>query len=465
MEWIEFLRSIGIKQGLSNDLIETLIFRLSDQSVNKSDANLAAQFENLSEIALKKRMAEIYQVFEPICPELASSTRGKREKLRACLWNYFEVQDSLEETRTPNNLERRGIQKSESFVGREQELKQIHHQLQQDNQLAISAITGMAGIGKTELAIQYARQYAPNYPGGICWLYARHDDLVETQANVGTQILLYARVYLGLEIPDDLDLLKQVEFCWRHWRQVGDVLVVLDDMTNYERIRPYLPPASKQFKVLMTTRLKLESPIQVCSLRVLHPDQSLKLLEVLLNDLERLQAESSIAVSLCEWLGHLPLGLELVGRYLVLEPDYSLAEMLFRLQQKAAQKQALKDRALTRTADDDASWTMTAEQGVEAAFELSWDVLASKSQLLGKLLSLFALAPIPWKLVEQVKQQYCEMSPENGVFDAEELRDARRKLLQLHLVQQESRTTYSLHSLIREFFRSKLESTEYDNLG
>ncbi|MCC5609810.1 tetratricopeptide repeat protein, partial [Nostoc sp. CHAB 5834] len=265
---------------------------------------------------------------------------------------------------------------------------------------------------------------------------------------------------LGLKIPDELELPEQVAFCWRHW-PAGDVLVVLDDVTNYGDVRPYLPPASQRFKVIMTTRLKFDSSVQTISLGVLQPHQSLKLLGLILEEQRRLEDEPSIALSLCEWLGHLPLGLELVGRYLALERDFSLAEILFRLQQKAKQRQVLKDRALTRTAEDEGTWVMTAERGVEAAFELSWEVLDYKSQHLGKLLSLFALAPIPWELVEQVKQQHYEMYPENGVFNSEELREAKRKLLRLHLVQQESRTTYLLHSLIREFFRSKLEGEEY----
>jgi len=41
-------------------------------------------------------------------------------------------------------------------VGRDDELKALHEQLQQGTTVAISAISGMGGIGKTELAWQYA---------------------------------------------------------------------------------------------------------------------------------------------------------------------------------------------------------------------------------------------------------------------------------------------------------------------
>ena len=42
------------------------------------------------------------------------------------------------------------------------------------------------------------------------------------------------------------------------------------------------------------------------------------------------------------------------------------------------------------------------ERGVAAAFELSWEELTKSAQKLGCLLSLFALAPIPWSLVENI---------------------------------------------------------------
>jgi len=55
-------------------------------------------------------------------------------------------------TGIPHNLPRSGAQ----FVGREKEIETLHQQLQQSDRIAISAIAGMGGIGKTELALQYA---------------------------------------------------------------------------------------------------------------------------------------------------------------------------------------------------------------------------------------------------------------------------------------------------------------------
>ncbi|NER20494.1 MAG: hypothetical protein F6J96_07195 [Symploca sp. SIO1C2] len=53
----------------------------------------------------------------------------------------------------PHNLPRSGVEK---FVGRDEVLVTLHQQLQQNEPVAISAVAGMGGIGKTELALQYS---------------------------------------------------------------------------------------------------------------------------------------------------------------------------------------------------------------------------------------------------------------------------------------------------------------------
>ncbi len=144
------------------------------------------------------------------------------------------------------NIPRSGITK---FVGREETFQNLHTQLQGGNLVAISAIAGMGGVGKTELAIQYAKAYKNVYCGGICWLFAR-------EISIGSQITSFAQSQLGLTIPSGLEKLQeQVDWCWRHWKE-GDVLVILDDVVNYAFVEPYLPPEDKRFKVLFTTRQK-----------------------------------------------------------------------------------------------------------------------------------------------------------------------------------------------------------------
>jgi predicted ATPase len=75
------------------------------------------------------------------------------------------------------------------FVGREEELQNLHQLLQDNKQVAIAAIAGMGGVGKTELALQYAIQHRETYNGGLCWLLAKIED-------VGIQVVQFARTQL-----------------------------------------------------------------------------------------------------------------------------------------------------------------------------------------------------------------------------------------------------------------------------
>jgi hypothetical protein len=107
----------------------------------------------------------------------------------------------------------------------------------------------MGGVGKTELAPQYAWRYSQCrdvamqrlYQGGVCWLQARGVDL-------GIQIVDFARTYLPLSIPEGLELPLQVAYCWRNWL-AAEVLIVVDDVTDYQQVRQYLPSdASRTLK-------------------------------------------------------------------------------------------------------------------------------------------------------------------------------------------------------------------------
>ncbi|MEH2028315.1 MAG: NB-ARC domain-containing protein [Nostoc sp.] len=320
------------------------------------------------------------------------------------------------------------------FVGREVELQTLHEMLQENNQVVIAAIAGMGGLGKTELALQYAMAHREIYKGGICWLLAKAGD-------VGIQIVQFARTQLDLNPPENFDLLAQVQYCFRLWRE-GNVLLVLDDVGEYQQVKSYLPPPSSRFKVLITTRQHLGASIKELSLDILQPEAALELLKSFFKETpQRIEQELAVANQLCEWLGYLPLGLELVGRYLARKQDLSVTEMLRRLENKR-----LEQPALVKPEAD-----MTAQQGVLAAFELSWQELKDDDKQLGCLLSLFAAAPIPWKLVEQCLA-------EGDAEDLEEIRDDC--LLNLHLLQRKGEGIYQLHPLLREFFQYKLTGLE-----
>ena len=316
---------------------------------------------------------------------------------------------------SPGNL-------ADNFIGREKDLADLDNIIKNANQVAISAVAGMGGVGKSELAKQYIQAHKKSYSGGICWLNATEDNFISQLISLS-----------GVEVDEKLSLVNQVQDCYNNWQWQGNVLLVFDDVQNYKHIKPYLPTQS-HFKVLITTRKRLGKPVVRLDLDVLSPTAALELLASFLDD-DRIVEEREIAEELCKWLGYLPLGLELVGRYLAEDEDLSVEEVLENLKENS-----VNDEALAETAEE-----MSAELGIVAAIDLSWQQLTLPAQQLAYLLSLFALAPIPWELVENCVDINQITKPKS----------ARKELTKLNLLKRVEKETYLFHSLIREFLHTK----------
>ncbi len=343
----------------------------------------------------------------------------------------------------PNNLQFTG---SANFVGRSPELTLLREKLLETG-AATTAVAGMGGVGKTELAIQYARQHEADYPGGICWLSARQSDLA-------AQVVQFAQLHMKLSVPQQdsqgtvLSVTEQVEWCCQNWQPPeGLALIILDDVTDVENFRHLLPKANR-FRVLMTTRLRnLDANIEEISLDVLSPQEALQLLTALVGE-KREQQQQIIAQQLCEWLGYLPLGLELVGRYVAKKPpNYKLAQMLQQLNQ-----QRLENEAINRKSSVMQQSLSTAQLGVLATFELSWLSLTPTTQLVAAFLSLFALNIFAWKWVESAS--------ESLNWSSTDVDTANEQLYELYLIQSvediSGEYKIRIHHLIREFLLEKL---------
>ena len=180
--------------------------------------------------------------------------------------------------------------------------------------------------------------------------------------------------------------------------------------------------------------------LEGADLDVLSPEASLELLASLVG-YQRIDAELELAEALCEWLGYLPLGLELVGGYLDEHPTLTLAKIQAQLEQKKLEAHPLEPAALTAR--------------VAAAFELTWDDLPPEAQQLGYRLSLFAPAALDWSLLEKCAiSTRDEAHRKKATEKWENIRE--RFLVNRHLLQLTQQKTYRLHPLIRERLQHKL---------
>ena len=365
------------------------------------------------------------------CEDLNGNLECFDQRWEAKYREWFPEDEDEENPPPPPNKIPHNLDKFPELRLFGRDFTELDQYLQNHSQVAITAmVVGMGGVGKTQLAIQYAKQYLSNYPGGICWLSAQGEPSLE--------LVNFAITEFKLTIPDDWDLPTRLKYCYQQWKS-GTVLLIFDDVNpdNYEKkVKLCLPPILPQFKVLFTTRQVLSQSWQKLTLDVLLPEAAKEFLEALITS-EKVAKEPETAARLCEFLGYLPLALELVGRYLKRNSQLTLANILKLLEDKK-----LQHRALVKPSDP----AMEYQYGVAAAFELSWEQLEADIQRKGCYLSLYGLAPI--------------------VFDVETIKDIERQenwiialntLVDWHLLEllENTDNQYLFHPLVREFFRDK----------
>ncbi|BAY75988.1 putative kinesin light chain [Nostoc linckia NIES-25] len=331
----------------------------------------------------------------------------------------------------------------------------MHEDLQRENYVAIA---GMGGVGKTELATQYAKKYEQYY-GGIAWFNDR-------ETNLAAEVLEFFSLQFGLEIPQELgdkrlNLQEQVAWCWSKYPNSNlPILIVFDDVTDLDNLRQVVPNDNR-FRILITTRLRHLDPnfIQEISLDVLSPQKepgkALELLKRLLGEKDkRVENQPQAATQICECLEYLPLGIELVGGYLLGDPQISLDIMFGRLQERKLAEAALQDRETINST----------QLGVKAAFALTWEELDPLAQQLGRFLSLFAPQQILWDLVIWVAiggEEGENQEERQLTWSQNELNEAKKQLYGRNLLQllEEREGCYKIHALVRWFLQEQLATS------
>jgi hypothetical protein len=213
------------------------------------------------------------------------------------------------------------------FVGREGELGRLHALLQDGGAVGVgpAALVGMGGIGKTQLAVEYAYRYAGEYPGGVFWVNA-------AQRWTGELAALGERVGLREDDAPEGERLRRLGRGFADWLGRQDrALIVFDNVEDPLELGNAaldVVPARLAARLLFTTRRR-ESAYRMLGVEVLDDAHAL---EVLLGSpgrralLERRQGEEwAAAVGTCRALGGLPLALVLAAALLDRRPRLTLA--------------------------------------------------------------------------------------------------------------------------------------------
>ncbi|BBC22682.1 tetratricopeptide repeat protein [Pseudanabaena sp. ABRG5-3] len=332
--------------------------------------------------------------------------------------NYFNYSRSEKFTHDQgfyNNLDDREFYGASIFVGREADLEQLHGLLQVQSQqvkdLPMVLITGLAGMGKSKLAWQYARLHLDDFTGGVG---------IVDGLKFGEEIrdFMQPRFCEDRDLRYERTLKAQVAEGWQAWQKFCGAdrlaLIVIDDVTDYQtQVVPYLPKISGDrcpFRFVLTSRSQLRNNLVMLEIEQLTTVAAVQVLRQWADpdegddedeDLHPVIDDPELAASLCDRLGCLPLALTLVGSWLS-SPDRTLSMAIATLEEHGLASDALKpDRLDTR---------QNAEQGVQAALAMSWQNLSPDAQQLGRVLSLFEPINLPWELVEAVVEAYPQQS-------------------------------------------------------
>jgi TIR domain/NB-ARC domain len=214
------------------------------------------------------------------------------------------------------------------FLGRDELLERLHTQLQAGQTTAISqprqttalsqppqAISGLGGIGKTQLAIEYAYRYHHDYEA-VLWAPAENKESLISSYSALATLLNLPEQHTG-----DQEITIEAVKRWLQMHQKW--LLILDNADDLELLPPFLPTVPGGH-ILLTTRAydmrRLARRLEVETLPIEQGALLLLRRAALLppdGTLEQAPAdERRLASALSEELGGLPLALDQAGAYL-----------------------------------------------------------------------------------------------------------------------------------------------------
>lgn len=207
------------------------------------------------------------------------------------------------------------------FTGRDPEVAALQQALADEYAGGIQAVTGLGGIGKTQLVLEYARRFRGEYRAG---LFTRADtelSLLAGLAEIAQALGLAASPSAGACAGGAPDVLRAV----RKWLEEHDGwLLILDNADRLELVDPLgIPFPGARGHVLLTTRAQDTTPLGIAQplhLQKLSREESLRFLVRRIGrrgaDAGPDEQEQEALRQLAEELDHLPLALEQAGAYI-----------------------------------------------------------------------------------------------------------------------------------------------------
>ncbi|MEU0333640.1 BTAD domain-containing putative transcriptional regulator [Streptomyces sp. NPDC006193] len=288
---------------------------------------------------------------------------------------------------------------------------------------AVIAIDGMAGIGKTALALHAAHRLTPSYPDAQLFVDMQAYAMTDRPRDPGTALGI---LLTGLGVPPESvpGRLDERIALWRRLLADRRALIVLDNVTDTRQTLPLLP-ASPGSLTVVTSRNRLTNLMatQHLTLQEMSQSEGRALFGKIVGD-DRPHREPAAVEHIVDLCGGLPLAIRLAAAKLRHRPGWSASHLASRL--------GASGQWMT---------TLQAEGGsVAEVFRQSYEGLGAAQQDVFRL-----LARVPADRIEaRTVAARCGLP----VARAEQLLES---LVDAHLLSASGPARYSIHELVHSF--------------
>jgi tetratricopeptide (TPR) repeat protein len=332
------------------------------------------------------------------------------------------------------------------FTGREKVLAGVEKELHASG---LAALTGMGGVGKTQIAAHFAHEHRDEY-SAVFWV---------SSASQETLVSDFAAIASLLNLPgkDEKDQALAVAAVKRWLEGSQNWLLIFDNAGDLATVRGFIPQSAKGH-VLLTTQAQATGDIQAIEILDMLPEDGALLLlrraKFVKPDATLTAARDSdrdIAVQISTALGGLPLALDQAGAYLE-ETGCGLASYLDLYRQRRAE--LLKRRG---------GFSPPHPESVATTFALSFEKVAGASHAAADLLRVCAFLR-PEAIPEEIfTQGAAELGPNLGpiALDLLKLDAACAEILKYSLVRRDADAkTVGIHRLVQGVIQDGLTEEE-----
>ncbi|MFE9450724.1 BTAD domain-containing putative transcriptional regulator [Streptomyces sp. NPDC006739] len=296
--------------------------------------------------------------------------------------------------------------------------------------MAVSALAGIGGVGKTTLAVHVAHQARSAFPDGQLYVDLQGAGARAAEPETVLGSFLRALGTADSAIPDSLEERAAL------YRSVLDgrrVLVLLDNAKDAAQVRPLLP-GTEGCAALVTSRVRMVdlAGAHLVDLDVMSPDEALALFTKIVGE-ERVASERKAALDVVAACGFLPLAIRIAASRLAARRTWTVSVLAAKLADERRRLDELQ----------------AGDLAVKATFELGYGQLEPAQARAFRLLGLADGPDISLAAAAAVLD-----------LDAEDTEDLLEALVDTSLLESAAPGRYRFHDLVRLYARACAERDE-----